>query len=327
MWAVNTAQERGLSRTVKKLNYTFSVPDNKRIRMIVCTDCKNEADDQFALAHHLMTPMFQMKGIIAGHFNLMPRQYGDGHTAQASLDEVNKVLDLMDLTGVCPVCKGAEYPMPDENTPSPSEGADRIIKEALKEDPHPLYVACQGALTDIASALLLCPEIAHRLTIIWIGGAAYPEGGEEFNLRQDIAAANVVMKSEAPLWQVPSNVYKKVTVSLAELQLKVQPMGKIGNYLYQQMVDFNNTFYQFSEWPHGEIWGLGDSPTVGILLAEVQRRDMYEEIMAPIISYEDMTYEFNGQNRMIRVYKDPNAELTLRDFFAKLQLNYGDIDR
>ena len=40
---------------MKKMNYTFSVPDNKRVRMIVSTDCKNEADDQFALAHHLMT--------------------------------------------------------------------------------------------------------------------------------------------------------------------------------------------------------------------------------------------------------------------------------
>lgn len=30
---------------MKKMNYTFSVPDNKRVRMIVSTDCKNEADD------------------------------------------------------------------------------------------------------------------------------------------------------------------------------------------------------------------------------------------------------------------------------------------
>ena len=42
------------------------------------------------------------------------------------------------------------------------------------------------------------------------------------------------------------SVYRiqEVTVSLAELQLNVQPCGEIGNYLYQQMVDFNNTFYQ-----------------------------------------------------------------------------------
>ena len=58
---------------MKKMNYTFSVPDNKRVRMIVSTDCKNEADDQFALAHHLMTPMFIMKGIVPCHFNMFSR--------------------------------------------------------------------------------------------------------------------------------------------------------------------------------------------------------------------------------------------------------------
>lgn len=46
----------------------FSVPDPKRVRMIVDTDCKNEADDAFALVHHLLTPMFDVRGIIAAHF-------------------------------------------------------------------------------------------------------------------------------------------------------------------------------------------------------------------------------------------------------------------
>ena len=51
--------------------------------------------------------------------------------------------------------------------------------------------------------------------------------------------------------------------------------------------------------------------------------DLYEMVEAPEISYEDMSYHFTGKNRKIRVYHDPNAELTLRDFFAKLKLNYG----
>ena len=55
-----------------------------------------------------------------------------------------------------------------------------------------MYIACQGAVTDVASALLICPEIAERITIIWIGGAAYPNGGFEFNLMMDIHAANVI---------------------------------------------------------------------------------------------------------------------------------------
>ena len=36
-------------------NYAYTVPENKKVRVIVHTDCKNEADDQYAVAHHLMT--------------------------------------------------------------------------------------------------------------------------------------------------------------------------------------------------------------------------------------------------------------------------------
>lgn len=49
-------------------NYAYTVPENKKVRVIVHTDCKNEADDQYAVAHHLMTPRFDVKGLVAGHF-------------------------------------------------------------------------------------------------------------------------------------------------------------------------------------------------------------------------------------------------------------------
>lgn len=308
---------------MKKMNYTFSVPDNKRVRMIVSTDCKNEADDQFALAHHLMTPMFILKGIVPCHFNMFSRDYGDGHTAQASMNEVNKVLDLMDLQGVCPVCKGAEFPMKDEQTPAVSDGAKLIVEEAMKDDPHPLFIACQGALTDVASALLMKPEIAERMTVIWIGGADYPKGGFEFNLMMDINAANVVFSSKVPVWQVPMSLYKVMAVSLAELQLKVRPCGKIGKYLFEQLVDFNHVAAKYEmDWPQGEIWGLGDQGTIAVLMEELEKVS-YDMVPAPRIA-EDMTYIHGQDNREIRVYKYLDARLTLEDFFAKLALNFGD---
>ncbi len=307
---------------MRNWNYMFDVPDTKKVRMIVHTDCKNEADDQFALAHHLMTPKFIVKGVIGAHFNLNPQEWGAGHTAQASVDEVKKVMRLMDVEDMCPVFKGAEYPMENETNPRPSEGADFIIQEALREDPHPLYIACQGSLTDVASAILINPAICDRITIIWIGGGDYPEGGTEFNLWQDIAAANVVMRSNAALWQVPKMIYKQMAVSLAELQAYVAPCGEIGRYLFDQMVAFNNKTAHISHWPHGEIWGLGDSPTIGVLLAESEKTDMYDELEAPEID-DRMFYHFTGKGKKIRVYKDVNARLTLSDFFAKMKINYG----
>ncbi len=188
----------------------FQVPPRKRIRVIIDTDCKNEADDQFALAHHLMTPKFDVKGIIAAHFETKRKEFGEGKTMLASYDEIQLVLRLMGLSGQYPVCKGAPLPMMDEQTPVDSEGARYIIEEAMKEDERPLFVVFQGTLTDLASALLLEPCIASRLTAIWIGGGSWPDGGVEFNLKQDVHAANVVFGSQVPLWQVPKDAYKQV---------------------------------------------------------------------------------------------------------------------
>lgn len=303
--------------------YKFTVPENKKIRVIVHTDCKNEADDQFAVAHHLMTPRFEIKGIVAGHFCKNPQIYGEDGTAKASYEEILKVLKLMELEGKYPVLMGASKGMTDESTPVDSEGARFIIEEAMKEDDRPLYVACQGAVTDVASALLMQPEIAERMTVIWIGGGDYPKGGFEFNLMMDIHAANVLFSSKTDVWQIPMSLYKTMSVSLAELQQKVLPCGKIGEYLFTQMVEFNHYASDFNMvWPHGEIWGLGDQGTIAVLMEELEKTS-YDLLPAPRIA-EDMTYIHGQENRCIRVYHYLDARLTLEDFFAKLAINYGD---
>ncbi|HWT73125.1 MAG TPA: nucleoside hydrolase [Mobilitalea sp.] len=303
-------------------NYLYQVPANKKIRVIVHTDCKNEADDQFALAHHLMTPKFMVKGIIAGHFEANHTFYGKEQTAQASYDEIFKVLELMGLKEEYEdkVFLGASQAMSDEKTCVPSAGVDFIIQEAMKDDPAPLFAVFQGCLTDLASAIIKQPEICKRMTAVWIGGGTYPTGGFEFNLLQDIPAANVVFASDMPLWQIPENVYKQMEVSLAELQYRVQPCGKIGDYLFSQMVDFNNRMHFFQSWPHGESWGLGDQGTITVLLEE-NNRGNFDWIPAPQISKE-MFYLHKQNNRPIRVYHTLDARFTLEDFYSKLAINY-----
>ena len=80
--------------------------------------------------------------------------------------------------------------------------------------PGPLFIAFLGPLTDMASALLLAPDIARTdTTVIWIGGPPYGDREysgtwPEFNLRNDIHAANVVFGSGIAVWQVPSNIYR-----------------------------------------------------------------------------------------------------------------------
>lgn len=301
----------------------FAVPEKKRVRMIVDTDCKNEADDQFALVHHLLTPMLDVRGIIAAHFESEWKRYGQPHsTMPASYAEIRKVLDLLALPCEPPVLTGAAGPMPDERTPVASDGARLIIEEAMKDDESPLFVGLLGAATDLASALMMEPAIASRLTAIWIGGGSYPDGGWEFNLQQDVHAANAMFASGAEVWQVPRNTYKQMNVTLSELRYRVATQGRIGAYLYEQMAELNDRLGDNPGFPHGESWCLGDQPTVGLLL-EDRGREHYTITPAPRI-LPDLRYEPNPSGRAIRVYHTLDVRMTMEDFYAKLALHCMD---
>ena len=280
----------------------------RRSRVIVNTDAKNEADDQYAIVHAILTPSFELAGIIPAHF-------GTRRTTESlaeSRAEVDLLLGLMGLTGTIRVADGAPTALPDERTPMPSPGADLIIQEALRDDPRPLYVAFYGPLTDMASALLLEPRIAERnVIVVWIGGGPWPAGGPEFNLSNDIHAANVVFRSRLEVWQIPSTVYRLMAVSYAELEAKVGGQGTLGRYLVDQLVEFNERWVSVPI----EHRSLGDSPAVGVIMYPNCGR--WDWRPAPEFGQE-MQYLHTGRNRPIRVYDSVDARFILEDFFAKL---------
>lgn len=286
------------------------VPEpSNRVRVILNTDAKNEADDQYAIVHAILTPLFELHGIIPAHFG---DRRGPG-SLQASRQEVLKLLDLMDLNGRIPVHSGAAKMLPDEKTPVPSEGSALIIEEALKEDPRPLHIAFLGPLTDMASALLEEPSIANRnVRVVWIGGQDWPVGGWEYNLWNDVTAANVVFRSKVELWQIPSTIYKRMAVGYAELVEKVYNKGPLGKYLVEQLVAWNN------QYPHGghiEHRSLGDSPAIGVMM--YPECGWFEWRPAPEFNAE-LNYVHTGRNRPIRVYGAVDQRFILEDFFAKL---------
>jgi purine nucleosidase len=284
-----------------------------RVRVILNTDAKNEADDQYAIVHAILTPLFELHGIIPAHFG---DRRGPG-SLQASHEEVLKLLDLMDLNGRVPVRPGAAMML--EKTPVPSEGSALIIEEALKDDPRPLHVAFLGPLTDMASALLEKPAIAERkVRVVWIGGEEWPVGGWEYNLWNDVTAANVVFRSKVELWQIPSTIYKRMAVSYAELVEKVYDKGPLGKYLVEQLVEWNTLYERKNRWSHGEHLehrSLGDSPAIGVMM--YPDCGWSEWRPAPEFNKE-MNYVHTGRNRPIRVYHAIDQRFVLEDFFAKL---------
>lgn len=291
--------------------YDFKVYDNKKIRVLYSTDTKNEADDQYVIAHAIMTPKFIVEGFVAAHYE----KKDPVDSMEKSYQEIDKVLTLMGQEKNFKYFRGAPHGLPDENTPVDSEGARFIIEEAMKESEYPLFVVGIGCATDIASALLLEPAIAERITVIWLGGRNYPAGGEEFNLMNDVAAGNVLFQSNVPLWLLTTDVTSVMKVSYAELEYKVRPCGAIGDYLCTQLYDVGK-----EDWTNGESWIIWDDATVGLLLDH--HAYQYEELPAPYI-LPDMTYRLQPENkRLVRFYTAVEPRFIFEDFFCKLALNF-----
>jgi hypothetical protein len=327
----------------------FTVPELKKRRVIIHSDVKNEADDPFAIMQHLLTPSVEVKGIVAGHFewvsNLIPELAraknmteeeflssnnsfrAKGTSMELSYQEGKKILELAEIDDV-PLIRGSNYAISslDIEALPESEGADFIIQEALKNDERPLYVALMGCLTDLAIAYLKEPKIADKVIAIWIGGGNYPNGEDEFNLKQDIKAANILFESPMEIWQVPKGTYKLIEISFDELVHFVKPCGAIGEYLCQQMFEYNDKIGMNPDtamwaWPHGETWCIGDNPTLGVLLQCGERISWHME-KAPLIQ-EDCSYLANPNGKEIRVYDTFDTRMTVNDLFAKLALCYG----
>ena len=282
-------------------------------RVILNTDAKNEADDQFAIVHALLSPTLDIRGLIAAHFGTRRSQ----HSMADSREEIELLLRLLDLSGKVTVADGATTGLVDEHTPQDSPGARLIISESLLASADdPLFVAFLGPLTDMASAILLDPEIVRRnVVVIWIGGVGYgglaAGPGIEFNLSNDIAGANVVFDSGMTIWQVPSSVYAMVSVGYAELDEKIGHAGPLGEYLIRQTHEWNATYHREPI----ESRSLGDSPAVSLML--YPQGGTFRIVPAPRFGAEG--HYLPGSGHPIRVCESVDVRFLLEDMFAKIR--------
>jgi purine nucleosidase len=284
-----------------------------RRRIIIDTDAKNEADDQYAIVHALLSETLDVRGIVPAHFGTERST-----TSMAeSRAEVDRLLELMSLTGTIVVADGAAAAIPDPATPAPSPGADLILAESkLASADDPLYLTFLGPLTDMATAILLEPEIIHRdVVVVWIGGMGYGVDWNypavEFNLRNDISAANVVFDSGITIWQVPATVYSMVSVGYAELEDKIGGTSPLADYLITQLVEWNTTYHPGPI----DFRSLGDSPAISLVLNP--RGGVFRTIPSRRFSREGGYLP--GAGHPVRVCESVDLRYLLEDMFAKIR--------
>ncbi|MCI2237760.1 nucleoside hydrolase [Paenibacillus sp. TRM 82003] len=300
-----------------------------RVRVLSDNDYAGDPDGLLQLAHHALSPSVDLVGVLSTHLREGDPFDPSGRSARHGAVAARHVLALCGRDDV-PVVTGSETALPDRSTPVRSAAAEAIVAEAMREDTDlPLFLACGAGLTEVASAWMLEPRIAERLTVVWIGGPEHPgvpappqAGPSEYNLRIDVAAAQVVFGSDLPLWQVPRDAYRQVLAGMAELEQRLLPHGELGAHLYGQL-DGVHDLTAAHGLASGETYVLGDSPLV--LLTALQTTfeadpasSRYRVLARPAVDDDGEYVAGPATGAPVRVYEHLDTRLVLEDLYAKL---------
>ncbi|MDF2962550.1 MAG: nucleoside hydrolase [Paenibacillus sp.] len=296
--------------TQEKLLQRLQYPAGK-VRMVLDTDTYNEIDDQFAVIYALQSKeKLEIEAFYAAPFhNHLSSGPKDG--MEKSYQELQKIFTVMGIEGQVPVYKGSEAYLPGADIPVDSEAARDLVERAMaSKDEDPLYVVAIGAITNVASAILMKPEIIEKIVVIWLGGHAlhWPDT-KEFNLRQDLHASRVVLDSGVPLVLIPCmGVASHLQTSLSEIRDYVKDKGSIGRYLYETYENCHHDHYAYTR----VIW---DISTIGYLINEGWAPSSL--VHSPHLS-EDYRWSVDSSRHFIRYVWSLKRDRIFNDLFNKL---------
>jgi purine nucleosidase len=286
-------------------------PPTGKVRMVLDTDTYNEIDDQFAVVHALLSPeQLDVEALYAAPFT-NNRSTGPADGMEKSYQEILRLLDRLGRLPEGFVFRGSTGYLLDRDTPQRSEAAIDLVERAMA-GPAPLYTVAIGAITNIASAILIEPRIIERIVVVWLGGNAlhWPHT-REFNLMQDIHASRLIFDCGVPFVHIPCRgVTTHLLTTVPEMERYVQGRGAIGDYLVEIFKAYHDDHYAWSKviWDIAAISYLIDDSWVPTDL-----------VHSPILT-DGLTWSFDASRHLIRsatfVHRDP----IFRDLFTKLEL-------
>ncbi len=247
---------------------------------VLDTDTFNEVDDQFALTYALLAKeTLRLRAVTAAPF-LNSRSTSPADGMEKSFEEIGRILALLNHPAEGFAFRGSAGYLPDRNTPVDSEAARRIVELAHEQRRRgkALYVFAIATITNVASALLLDPEIVRDVVVIWLGGhdRNHPDN-REFNLYQDVPAAQVIFDSGVPFFQVPCcTVAELLATTPAELRELCTGTGAIGEFLLNRTLDYIGDAFAASK----VIWDIS-------VIGWLRCRDGYRSEVLPAPRLDD----------------------------------------
>ena len=298
------------------------------IPVIFDTDANNELDDQHALAYLLLNNQsFNILGITVN------ATYNGGEIDE-HMKEAQRVVDLVGWKDRVKVIRGANGNFEEikdqvkQEEFDGSEAVDFIIQEAMKKRKEPLLLIPVGKLTNVALALEKEPAIAKKVRIVWLG-ANYPAPGE-YNLDNDIASMNYILKTDVPFEMVTVRYGENsgtaaVKAKRKNIYIRMPGMGPVveepvsGRHggTFTCFGDYSvDLFRHITHLEDGCFRSLFDMAAVAIIKdpswAEAS------EIPSPLYLNNEWVEQAES-SRMITIWENFNSEAIMSDFYSTLE--------
>jgi len=285
-------------------------PPEGKVRMVLDTDTYNEIDDQFALVYALLSPgEMSVEAVYAAPF-FNSRSSGPADGMEKSYEEILRVLTRLGVRHQGLAFRGSAGYLPGPEQPCPSEAAADLVAKAMETEGEPLYVVAIGAITNVASAILLEPAIIGRIVVVWLGGQPlhWPTA-RDFNLQQDLHASRLVLDCGVPLVQIPCwGVASHLLTTVPEIERHVEGQGAIGDYLAGIFKAYRTDHFAWSKviWDIAGIAWLLDASWVPT-----------ELVHSPILTGR-LTWSFDRSRHFVRLATQVHRDPIFCDLFTKL---------
>ena len=286
-------------------------PPKGRVKMVLDTDTYNEVDDQFALAYSLLSPekLDVLAVYAAPYFN--DRSSGPEDGMEKSYAEIVRLLGKMGRTSEGFVFKGSRGYLPDGETPVESEAARDLVKKAMAmPEGELLYVVAIGAITNVASAILMEPEIVKKICVVWLGGHPLSAStAREFNLMQDVPAARAVLDCGVPFTLVPCmGVASHLLATVPDMKDAIGGKNALCDALVELFGEYSSDHFGWAK----EIW---DVSTIAYLVNPDWIPTVLEH--SPLLT-DDCHWAHDANRHFIRVATFARRTPIFRDLYRKL---------
>ncbi|MBO6533530.1 MAG: nucleoside hydrolase [Muricauda sp.] len=265
-------------------------------QVIVDADTGNEVDDFYALVRILADSSVEMTALNAAHWQTS--HWAVDRTMENSHRLNQQLLGEMDLQ--IRTLRGAPARMYDwGDRAQHSAAAYEIIAQAEEKDRVTILVL--GALTNVASAVFIQPEIAAKLEVYWLGTTMDFDTGvlkrNDFNPLMDPFALDYLLDSKVTMNIMPINVAVDMEIDYDELSSKIGN-NALGRFLIKRWDDHLDGSRQSRV-----LWDLA-------LTAAYLRPELAKTILV-------RTSRDSG-NRDINFYSSIDAKAIYKDFYDVL---------